>query len=80
MKVWITQHALTDGIKEVEGEIANTCDSMLVVMGERGFHYYVHKPFWHTTLKSARKHAMLLKERKLASLRKQIARVEKLEF
>jgi hypothetical protein len=79
MKAWITKYALTDGIQEIECELAQTRPNMIVGVDKFRMSYF-HKPYWHLTRDGAERHARVLQERKLISLRKSIARIEKLSF
>jgi hypothetical protein len=79
MKVWITQYALTTGIQEFEAEITATCPTMIEVPAQKYAPYY-HKPYWHTSREEAVTHAEELRKKKLASLRRTIAKLESLNF
>ena len=79
MKVYITKYALTLGIEEREAEVSKVSDKM-VVFDTRGYEQPVHKPFWHLTKEEAVAHAKELRVKKLASLQKQAAKLEKLTF
>ena len=83
MKVWITKHALTLGIYEKEAEACGKGEADLIRVSpeETGyFTEYFHKPDWHPNRDLAvdRAQEMLLK--KLQSLKKQVARLEKMSF
>jgi hypothetical protein len=83
MKFFVTKYALTDGIIECEGEIcSDVSEKMIAVKNKHHFpdktHY--HKPYWHVTRSGAAAHAEELRVKKIASLRKQIAKLEKLTF
>lgn len=77
MKVFITKFALTKGIFELEVE---DCGGGMV-KGE-SWHEYFHREGdqWHKTIESAQAKALEMKDKKIKSLEKQIARVKKLEF
>ncbi len=80
MKVWITKYALTQGIKENEANVcSDVSDEMIVVKGI-GLYGYFHKPYWHTDKQEAIKHAESMRLKKIDSLKKQIAKLEKLKF
>ena len=83
MKVFISKWALTGGIEEAGG---------IIVRGSSGTEYFkqarggaaaplltVGKDV-HATREAAVKAAEFLRERKLASLRRQIAKIESLDF
>lgn len=85
MKVWISKYALTQGVYEVEVETCfNIAPEMVVVKGEvwkygaQAFHRKGGD--WHETRDSALREASRMKAAKIASLRKQIARLERLCF
>lgn len=84
MKVWITKHALTQGIYEKDGDVCEGTDGKMIVVNPTdlrvGFTELFHRPDWHTDRRLAviRAHEMLLK--KIQSLKKQVTRLEKLDF
>lgn len=85
MKVWITKHALTQGIWEVDAALSGTSKNMIQVRRDKNDNHpwsamYYHKGEWHEKKEHALAHAEDMKERKLASLRKQIAKISKLSF
>lgn len=77
---YITKYALTMGIvqKQVEGTPAS---GMVVTSGER-YPAYFHGEGreWHRTREAAVKRANAMRDAKVASLRKQIARLETAAF
>ena len=81
MKVWITKYALTEGILEVDGTTPFHIDVLHYqrerrykqTMGNRG-------KDWHLDLSLAKAKAEQMRQVKIASLKKQIAKLEKLEF
>jgi hypothetical protein len=82
MRVWITKYALTTGITEAE---ANTCSSstdgrMIEVPSKLCYASYFHRPDWHETKEAAIARAEVMRKKKLASLKKQISRLEALSF
>lgn len=81
LKVWITKYALTTGIKEVAGEISENCPSMFCDNGSP-YPQYFHGEGrdWHRTLEGAKAKAEEMRVAKIASLQKQIKRLEKLQF
>ena len=77
MKVYITKYALTKGIEEMdttgpEGDLA-VRDAVL-------YHRVYRPPNWHWVRASAVARAEQMRLKKIASLRKQIAKLEKLRF
>jgi hypothetical protein len=80
MKVWITKYALAKGIIECEGVITTIHPNMVEVMCPGIWERYFHKPHWHTTRKDAVSRAEEMRVKKLASLQKQIARLDAMWF
>lgn len=66
-KFWLTIDPLTKGIVEVEGEY----DTFYLRDGAIN---------WHRSLESAQRRAELMRDRKIASLKKQIAKLEAMKF
>jgi hypothetical protein len=82
MKFWITKYALTAGIEEVEGEVTTTSADMLRydVLGSITQYAHGEGREWHSNHKSAIARAESMRLKKIANLRKQIAKLEKLSF
>lgn len=86
MKVWITKYALTQGI--YEAEVINNClttdpsGNMIEVKEKNKINSYYHEKGkeWHETKESAIKRAEEMRRKKIASLRKQIERLDKMKF
>ena len=84
MKVWITKSALTKGIIEREAELignenlSNTSTIECSVAWE--WTNYYHGQEWHLTKGAAVVRADTMRLAKIAALRKQIARLEKLKW
>lgn len=76
MKIWNSKYALTEGLIEQDGEEVG--DSMVKV----GSLQYLHGEGkeWHRTRESAAARAELMRKAKIASVRKQLARLEALRF
>lgn len=72
--------AITQGIVRIEK--VTLCDeSMIAYRGEGGLMTkYVHKPDWHTSFAEALRRAELMRERKLASLKKQEEKIRSIRF
>ena len=80
-KVFITKYALTSGIKEMETEIYKSefnNQDYYVRDGSFSFHYIGKDAF--TEKSEALKKAEDMRKKKIASLRKQIDKLEKLSF
>jgi hypothetical protein len=78
MKVYITQYALTKGILEAEVR-ATHCPTM-VVRTDTMYQTAYHKPYWHMTMAEAVVHAEQMRQRKIVSVKKQLAKLEALTF
>ena len=78
MKAWITKYALTQGIYVVEGEISENCPTMFV--DHKGYSSCYHPPHWHLTEDEAITRAEEMQKKKIASLKRSITNIEKLEF
>ncbi len=78
--VFVTQYALSGGIKEYE--LVNVDGGMAVVNSEGGLNgkQYFHGEGWHCTRAAAVERAEEMRLAKIASLRKQISKLEKLRF
>lgn len=76
MKIWNSKYALTEGLIEQEGEEVG--DSMVHV----GSLQYLHGEGkeWHRTRESAAARAEVMRKAKIASVRKQLARLEAMRF
>lgn len=76
MKIWNSKYALTEGLIEQEGE--EVSDSMVKI----GSLQYLHGEGkeWHRTRESAAARAEVMRKAKIASVRKQLARLESLRF
>jgi len=80
MKVYITQYLLTKGIIEEDAiNVSEVGDSMIKV-NRSGYTYYYSKPYWYTDKQEAIEHAESLRQKKIASLKKQIKKLENLKF
>ena len=81
MKVWITKYALTEGVYSSE---AAACSSphMIVIKGDsiNKSDQYFHRGEWFESLSGAFYAVDAMRQRKIQSLRKQIARLEELSF
>lgn len=77
MKAYITKYALTEGIQEKEGDISKSYPTMF--RGE-GFGNTFHGKDWHLNREDALKQAEAMRLKKIASLKKQIQKLENLKF
>ncbi|MFR3727660.1 hypothetical protein [Lacrimispora sp.] len=79
MKVWITKYALTSGIKEMEVEQSE--DFPDIVKGKTwNDSYHGDGREWHRTYESAIAKAEEMRLKRIESLKKQIAKLEKKRF
>lgn len=75
MKLFITKYALTNGIEEVEGTLDRGCAST-----HDRFTRYFYGNDWHLTREKAITRAEQMRVSKIASLKKQITKLEGLKF
>lgn len=78
MRIWLTKHALTEGIKEAEGEVDSHCRTM-VCYGPKSA-LFAHGKDWHINRDAAVKRAEEMRKKRIASLRKQIEKLEAMDF
>lgn len=80
MKVFITKHALTAGIEEVEAEICSNVNAGMICVGKRGWtcskYFHGEGRQWHRTRESAIKKAVEIRDSRIRSLKKQIQELE----
>jgi hypothetical protein len=74
---WLTRYALTQGILKVSGEVCHNISSGMLSYGGGG---YAHGNDWHRSVEAATARAEKMRADKLASLRKQIAAMERLQI
>lgn len=79
IKVWVTKYALTTGLLCVDAEVCHNISSDMVTWGDK-FSQYAHGKEWHRTEAEALKCAEKMREAKIASLKRSISKLEKLEF
>ena len=80
MKIWVTKYALSSGVFSTEAKVDEANKRAQI---KRPGDYWAWNAFgneFHTTEEAARARFDELKQKKLASLRKQIAKIEALEF
>ncbi|CAG9172489.1 hypothetical protein CURE108131_23020 [Cupriavidus respiraculi] len=79
MKVWITKYALSVGLYQAEAE---RCSSRMIEVRDSsvGLPQYFHGAEWHEDRDVAVAQCEAMRNKKLESLRKQIAKLEKLTF
>jgi len=77
--VWISKYALTKGVFAITAEDCFDTSGKMVRDMNNNYLYY-HGKDWHKTRKAAVKRAKEMKAKKIASLKKSIERIRKLEF
>ena len=79
---WVTKYALTSGIQKVSGTVRHeTSSDMLSYIGSRyDWRECVHGTDWHRTPEAALERAEKMREAKIASLKKSIAKLEAMMF
>lgn len=81
IKAWVTKYALTTGIDLVDAEHSPECS--MIRYGDLGYtwcHAHGEGKEWHRTPESALARAEEMRAAKIASLRKSIAKLEKMTF
>lgn len=83
MKAWITKYALSKGVIVIECDDPAGTNFPGMVSGARSgiyTHFHGEGREWHRTGEEATKRAEEMRAAKIASLRKQIAKLEALTF
>ena len=81
MKFFLSKYALTGGIKEAEGKVVKESTGDTVYAKLDGYYsLFTFGKEAHETREAAVEAAEFLRARKLASLRRQIAKIEELDF
>jgi len=78
MQVWITKYALTIGI--MERDVDPPEDGTIAVRDPGVFTKYYHHGEWFETPSEARDRAEEMRNRKIASVKKQLAKLEAMKF
>lgn len=79
MIVFTSKYALTTGIEEIVVEKTGIGE-MVREPGSLGRYFHTEGKDWHRTRESAVKRAEDMRARKIASVKKQLAILEKMEF
>ena len=74
---WVTRYALTDGIRAVKGSVCHNISSGMLDYGAGS---YAHGNDWHRTPEAALARAEEMRVAKIASLKKSIAKLEKMVY
>ncbi len=84
MKVYVTKYALTAGILEKEAEPATATEGGILVRGNKTRSWsadeYYHGRDWHTDREAAVLRAQEMRNAKIASVKKQLAKLEAMTF
>jgi hypothetical protein len=81
MKVWITKYAMSEGVYTLDVDAPNPhCPGMISHPTNRFRHFHNEGKDWHRTEESALARAEKMRSNKIASLKKQIEKLEKLQF
>ncbi len=81
MKIYVVKYALTEGIKELDAEVEHFCGNPRVIERLSPFKAGVYEDYEYTfTLDEARARAYAMRDKKIASLKKQIKKLETMEF
>lgn len=78
MKVYITKYALTSGIIVTDAEILT--DGMIRTEEKWNRYFHGEGRDWHRTFEGAQKRAEEMRVKKIASLKKQLVKYEKMYF
>src|SRR5690242_10964382 len=78
IKIWVTMYALTNGIQEYQAEMQE--DGTVMVRDPGYLSTYFHKGQWHKTREAAVERAEEMRRKRIASLKQQIDRLERMEF
>ncbi len=78
MKIYVVKYALTDGIFEADADIDSKGRAFIRDAAVLGYICYPKE--YDITLEDARFKAYAMRDKKIASLKKQISKLEKMEF
>ena len=80
MKVWITKYALTKGVIEADGELTSS-DSVSILNRDLSLStHWFYKGDWFSDKESAIQKAEEMRQKKIASLKKQIEKLDRMRF
>lgn len=80
MKVWVTKYALTEGIVTYDAEDAVGGMIAIRTAGHMSQYFHGEGREWHRSLDGAISRAEEMRIAKIASLKKSLAKLEKLTF
>lgn len=81
-EAWVTKYALSSGIEAVRARIVNGDTNLISYMGTKKntLRQYANAKEWFRTPEEALRRAEEMREEKIASLKKSIAKLEKITF
>jgi hypothetical protein len=80
INVWVSKYALTEGVRAHRARVCG--EDMVNILkpdGSPGWGY-LHKGSWHLSKDEADQKAEQMRQRKIASVKKQLAKLEALSF
>ncbi len=77
-EIYVTKYALSDGILCRKARYTGLAEMMMDVENKQSYHGKGKD--WHETFEDAKIKAEQMRERKIASLKKSILKLEKMEF
>ena len=80
MKYFVTKYALTQGILEVDGDLSNYSSTNIMETRIDGYNILFHGNEFHHDLEYAKLKSEEIRVKKIASLKKQLAKLEAMEF
>jgi hypothetical protein len=81
LTAWVTKYALTEGIEVVEAEwCADISDKMITYGGNGYSRQSAHGNDWHRTPEAALARAEEMRAAKVVSLKKSLAKMERMTF
>lgn len=82
MKIYITKYAITNGIKEVDARETSVPEMFeyAVTDGKREYGRYAHKGDYCLSREDAVIKATKMRDKRIASLKKQIRKLEQMDF
>lgn len=77
---YVTKYALTEGVQEVAATFLPDSTTSMIYYSENGHTCYAHGKDWYRSYPAAVSRAAVMRDKKIASLKKQIAKLETLKF
>lgn len=79
-RAWVTKYALTRGVFEIAAELCDADIEMISDNSRRCRYYHGEDRDWHRTLEGAQAKAHAMRNAKIASLKKQLKKLESMTF